>query len=272
MDILYLHLPDRSVPFEETLEAINDLHSQGKFSYFGLSNFTAFEVAEVVITCKERGWVRPTIYQAIYNAISKYPIFHLCCLVKRGDKRGDSADERAARSIEPELVAACRRYGIDIVVYNPLAGGLFSGKYKKMEVPTDGRFKSGSQQGDQYRTRYFRDVYFEALQLIEPVAKRHNLTLIETALRWVVYHSALKMTKESGGNDGVIIGVSNLDQLKGNLADFEKGPLPQEVVEVLDAAWKLCKADTPDYWQNKQLVYSYDTEQALFGTQTQKRS
>lgn len=70
VDIFYLHAADRSVPFAETLEAVNQLHKEGKFVQLGLSNFTAFEVAEVVITCKERGWVRPTIYQGMYNAIS----------------------------------------------------------------------------------------------------------------------------------------------------------------------------------------------------------
>lgn len=71
VDIFYLHAADRSVPFTETLEAVNQMHKEGKFVRLGLSNFTAFEVAEVVITCKERGWVRPTIYQGMYNAISK---------------------------------------------------------------------------------------------------------------------------------------------------------------------------------------------------------
>ena len=70
VDIFYLHAADRSVPFAETLEVLNEMHKEGKFVQLGLSNFTAFEVAEVVITCKERGWVRPTIYQGMYNAIS----------------------------------------------------------------------------------------------------------------------------------------------------------------------------------------------------------
>lgn len=70
VDIFYLHAADRSVPFEETLEAVNELHKEGKFVQLGLSNYTAFEVAEIVITCKERVWVRPTIYQGMYNAIS----------------------------------------------------------------------------------------------------------------------------------------------------------------------------------------------------------
>ncbi|MCJ1306824.1 hypothetical protein MMC25_000467, partial [Agyrium rufum] len=69
VDIFYLHAADRSVPFAETLEACNGLHKEGKFVQLGLSNFTAFEVAEVVTMCNERGWVRPTIYQGMYNAI-----------------------------------------------------------------------------------------------------------------------------------------------------------------------------------------------------------
>lgn len=71
VDIFYLHAPDRSVPFTETLEAVNALHEEGKFVQFGLSNYTAFEVAEIVTVCNERGWVRPTIFQAMYNAISE---------------------------------------------------------------------------------------------------------------------------------------------------------------------------------------------------------
>lgn len=71
VDIFYLHAADRSVPFAETLEEVNKMHQEGKFVQLGLSNFTTFEVAEVVITCKERGWVRPTIYQGMYNAISE---------------------------------------------------------------------------------------------------------------------------------------------------------------------------------------------------------
>lgn len=73
VDIFYLHAPDRSVPFAETLEEVNKLHKEGKFVELGLSNYTAFEVAEIVTICNERGWVRPTIYQAMYNAISECP-------------------------------------------------------------------------------------------------------------------------------------------------------------------------------------------------------
>jgi aflatoxin B1 aldehyde reductase len=161
-------------------------------------------------------------------------------------------------------VAACRRYGLSIVVYNPIAGGLFSGKYKLEEVPEAGRFSDKLTSGGNYRRRYFKDAYFEALSIIEPVAKKLDLSLIEVALRWVTHHSALKVTPESGGNDGIIIGVSSISQLEENLKALEKGPLPQEMVDTLDKAWMVCKAEVPQYWQG-QLEYGYNTRDALFG-------
>ncbi|GAB7322302.1 hypothetical protein MBLNU13_g03280t1 [Cladosporium sp. NU13] len=234
IDIFYLHAADRSVPFQKSLEKLNELHKQGKFVQLGLSNFTAFEVAEVVMHCKYNNWVRPTIYQGMYNAIT--------------------------RSIEAELIPTCRRYGLDIVVYNPVAGGLFSGKYKTTEVPESGRFsdKEGTR-GGMYRKRYFKDATFEALAVIEPVVQKHNLTLLETAFRWVIHHSKLNVID---GNDGIIIGVSSEAQLEGNLKDVEKGPLPTEVLEALDEAWKIAQPTTANYW-HLDLKYTYDTREAL---------
>ncbi|RDW89875.1 aldo/keto reductase family protein [Aspergillus mulundensis] len=234
VDIFYLHAADRSVPFDETLEAVNELHKEGKFVQLGLSNFTAFEVAEVVTLCNERGWVRPTIYQGMYNAIT--------------------------RSIETELIPACKRYGIDIVVYNPLAGGILSGKYKTKDVPAEGRYSDTAASGSLYRKRYFRDATFEALSIIEPVAQKHGLTLPETALRWIHHHSKLNI---KDGRDGIIVGVSSFAQLESNLKDVQKGPLPEEVIEALDKAWLAAKATTPDYW-HLDLKYTYNTQEALF--------
>ncbi|KAH6609573.1 aldo keto reductase [Trichoderma cornu-damae] len=236
VDILYLHKPDRGVPFAETLEAVDRLHKAGKFAKLGISNFSAYEVAEVVLTCKYNGWVRPTIYQGMYNAVT--------------------------RNIESELFVACRRYGLDIVVYNPLAGGLFSGKVKSKDViPETGRYSSKTWMGANYRTRYFRDSTFESLRIAEEAAAKAGLTLIEIALRWTVHHSALKV---KDGNDGIIIGVSTLEQLENNLDDLEKGPLPEEVVQALDEAWAISKAESVHYWHGD-LEYTYNPLEALFG-------
>jgi len=162
-----------------------------------------------------------------------------------------------------------------------------------------------------YRKRYFRNSTFEAIAHIEPVVKKHGLTMLETALRWVVWHGKLNVggvdyskvgEPDRKGNDGVIIGVSSVKQLEGNLkgkschvsadfstqltatADLEKGPLPEEVVKTLDEAWLLAKAGTFTYLDSPQyphlltnrlaestvywhgdLKYGYDTQKALFG-------
>ena len=165
------------------------------------------------------------------------------------------------RSIEAELIPACRRYGLSIVVYNPVAGGLFSGKYKTSDVPTTGRFSDAEgSRGGMYRKRYFKDATFDALKIIEPVVEKHGLTLLETAFRWMTHHSELNI--KDGGDDGIIIGVSSEAQLEGNLKDVEKGPLPDEVVKALDEAWLVAKATTTNYW-HLDLKYTYDTRKAL---------
>ncbi|CAE7154641.1 unnamed protein product [Rhizoctonia solani] len=173
--VLYLHAPDRSVPFEETIGEVDKMYKEGLFEIFGLSNFAAWEVAEVVGICKAKGYVQPKIYQAMYNAIT--------------------------RAIEPELVPCLRKFGIRLVVYNPLAGGFFAGKLSGVgDVPQEGRFAADSAMGKMYRARYVRENYFNALESLKAVATTHNLRLTEIALRWCQHHSVLKP------EDGVILG------------------------------------------------------------------
>jgi aflatoxin B1 aldehyde reductase len=215
---------------------MDKLHKAGKFVRLGLSNFTAFEVAEVVITCKYNGWVRPTIYQGMYNFIT--------------------------RSIESELIPACQRYGMDVVVYNPIAGGLFSRQIRtKDTIPLEGRFSNVHKNGWQSRDRYFRDSIFAALDLVDETLGKFKLTMIEASLRWLMHHSALQV---KNGNDGIIVGVSKVEHLRENLPYLESGPLPDEVVKALDAAWIVAKAETANYW-HLDLKYTYDTQQELFG-------
>lgn len=150
---------------------------------------------------------------------------------------------------------------MDVVIYNPLAGGLFSGKIKSADVPSEGRYSDSAKSGEMYRKRYFKDATFDALRLVEQTAEKHNLTMLEIGLRWCTHHSALKMQK--GGRDGVIIGVSSIGQLESNLKDLEKGPLPDAVVKALDEAWLIAKPTTPNYW-HLDLAYTYNTQEALF--------
>ena len=188
------------------------------------------------------GCVRPTVYQAIYNVLT--------------------------RTIEDELIPACHRYGLDIVAYNPLAGGLLSGRItSKAVAPDEGRFSGPAGSfGAMYRGRYFKDSIFQALQLIEKAVERHGdgLTMTEVALRWLVHHSALNTTD---GNAGIIIGVSSLDHLGSNLDHIGQGPLPGSLVNVLNEAWRITKSDVVKYWHFA-LQYQYDTRQVLFGSKS----
>ena len=224
VEIFYLHAPDRSVPFEETLQEVNKLHEEGKFKIFGLSNYAAWEVAEISQICIAHQWIRPRIYQGMYNALT--------------------------RALEEELVPCCRHYGIDIVTYNPLAGGVLSGRYKSsLEIPKEGRFSDDGDPkhtaGKLYRDRYFNQVYLDAIHRLTPVVEKHGLTLIETAFRWLVHHSKLRPFD----GDGIIIGASSIEQLESNLKDLQKGPLPEEVVQALDEAWYSTRAVAKTYWR-----------------------
>lgn len=166
------------------------------------------------------------------------------------------------RGIEANLVPTCRRFGLDIVVYRPMAGGLFSGRYKTSDLPPEGRFSNNISSGAALRRRYFKDSTWDALRVIEPVVEKHGLTLIETSLRWLAHHSKLRF---QDGNDGVIVGVTKIEQLEGNLRDLQKGPLPEDVLAALDEAWMLCKAEESNYWHGDSYVYGYDTKKAIFG-------
>jgi len=76
LEMWYLHAPDRTTPYEVTLKAVNNLYKEGKFKRFGISNYMAWEVAEIVGICKANGYILPTAYQGIYNAIHRYHEMH----------------------------------------------------------------------------------------------------------------------------------------------------------------------------------------------------
>ncbi|PAV19055.1 Aldo keto reductase [Pyrrhoderma noxium] len=219
IDMFYLHGPDRTTPYDVTLKAINDLHKEGYFSTFGISNYTAWEVAEMVTICRERGYIQPTVYQGLYNAIH--------------------------RAVEPELFPCLRKYGISFYAFNPLGGGLLTGRYNTIgeDAEAGSRFDSNRIQGQLYKKRYWHEHYFKAIQIIKEASEKAGLTMAEVALRWISHHSLLK--REFG--DAVLIGASSLKHIEQNLTDFEKGPLPKEVVEALDQAWATVKALASPY-------------------------
>lgn len=113
VDMLYLHAPDPTVPIDKTLQAVHELHQAGKFKRFGLSNYSSWQVAEIYYICKANGWVLPQVYQGMYNAVT--------------------------RQVEGELFPCLRRFNMAFYAYNPLAGGILTGRYNTIdEQPAEG--------------------------------------------------------------------------------------------------------------------------------------
>jgi len=220
IEVWYLHAPDRTTPYEVTMKGVNDLYKEGKFKRFGLSNHASWEVAEIVGICKANGYVLPTVYQGIYNAIH--------------------------RNIEPELIPCLRKFGISFYAYSPLGGGFFTGRYHSQneQVEKGTRFDPERGLGKSYRSRYWNDHYFKAVDVVQKAVDKAGLTFAEVALRWISHHSQLR--REHG--DAVIIGASSVKHIKQNLVDLEKGPLPDVVIKALDEAWEVVKPYAAQYW------------------------
>ncbi|ESZ95668.1 aflatoxin B1-aldehyde reductase [Sclerotinia borealis F-4128] len=211
VEMFYLHGPDRNTPLEETLSEINKLHQEGRFDRFGISYFASWEVAQICDIAEKNGWIKPSVYQGLYNTFN--------------------------RSVEAELIPCLRHYGIALYACQPLAGGFLTSKYhrEQTEYETNSRFDPSKPQGKLHHSRYMNERNLYALEdLLRPVIKKHGLTEAECGLRWAAHHSFMK--KELG--DGVIVGASSPKQLEDNLTDLEKGRLPDDVVEALEEGWK----------------------------------
>ncbi|KAK3814668.1 MAG: NADP-dependent oxidoreductase domain-containing protein [Linnemannia elongata] len=223
VDILYLHAPDYSIPYEETVKAIDDLYKEGLFERFGLSNYPAWNVAQIYEICKQNGYVHPSVYQGMYNPI--------------------------ARSVTIELLPCLRHYGISFYAYNPISGGVLSGKYKFAEdnIKEGDRFDPNTRFGKLFRERYWTKTNFEAVQELTKIATANNLTLLEATLRWMRHHSGLT------AKDGIIMGASKVEQLEESLTELDKGPLPEEMVKAFDEAWEHVKATTVWYFRGPEV-------------------
>ncbi len=215
VDTVFLHFPDPATPVESVLSAMADLHDQGKFKELGLSNFPAWMVADVWHICDRHGWVKPTVFEGIYNPLT--------------------------RKAEKELNACLNALGLRFYAYNPMAGGLLTGRYGKFEdAPTDGRFTHRPN----YQARYWKKSFFDAVDLIKNASEKHGFSSVEATYRWLAYHSMLNGER----GDAIIIGASKLSHLIQNMAAVKAGPLPDDMVEVFNNAWAITKNDSPEYF------------------------
>ena len=208
LDIYYLHLPDYGVPLEETLETIDELVRAGKVRYPASSNYAAWQVVRMLWLAGERNYRPAYVTQPMYNLL--------------------------ARGIEQEYLPMCRELGVATVVYNPLAGGLLTGK-QSAEAPLAG---SRFDKNQMYLDRYWHPAYFGAVEELRGLARREGRSLASLALNWLLRHTAA---------DCAILGASRIEQLEENLKALDDGALSEEALAGCDVVWNKLRGITPRY-------------------------
>ena len=215
VDTVFLHFPDPATPVENVLGAMADLHDQRKYKELGLSNFPAWMVADVWNICDKHDWVKPTVFEGVYNPLT--------------------------RRAEAELNDCINYYGLRFYAYNPMCGGLLTGRYTSFfDAPTEGRFTHRPN----YQDRYWKKSFFDGVEVIKTAAEKHGITSTEATYRWLAYHSML----DGERGDAILIGASKLNHLISNMQTVKAGPLPKDVVEAFEQAWKITQGESPEYF------------------------
>jgi 1-deoxyxylulose-5-phosphate synthase len=192
IDLYQVHSFDPRTPIEETMRALDDLERWGKVRYVGCSNYPAWRLGEALAASDRLGISRYDSLQPRYNMLY--------------------------RDIETELLPLARNEGLGVIVYNPLAGGFLSGKYRKGDDPLEGsRFTLGTA-GPRYQERYWQDALFDAVDELRPVCEARGLSMTSVAIAWVM---------RQPGITSAIVGASRADQLDASLAavdvEFDDG-------------------------------------------------
>ena len=208
LDLYYFHQPDYSVSIEESLEAADRLFREGKIRYLGISNYAAWQVSELLSAAQINKWIAPNISQPMYNLL--------------------------ARGIEQEYIPMAQELDVAMVVYNPLAGGLLTGKHNFKRYTPGTRFDGNKM----YQNRYWNEANFHAISDLKSLAESHGCSLRSIALNWILHHTPV---------EAMILGASSLYQMEQNLVTCEEGPLSGEVLEGCDRIWKNLRGVTPSY-------------------------
>jgi aryl-alcohol dehydrogenase-like predicted oxidoreductase len=198
VDVYYFHQPDRATPIEESLAAMGALVEAGKVRHLGVSNYAAWQVSEINCVRAEQGRPPVLVSQQMYNLL--------------------------ARRIEEEYASYSEDANLFDIVYNPLAGGLLTGKHAAGSTPQQGtRFTQ-----EMYRRRYWDEAHFDAVERLRSVASDAGLSLVELSFRWLLSRPLV---------DAVLVGASSIDHLESNLAACDGSSLDQEVFRRCDEVW-----------------------------------
>jgi aryl-alcohol dehydrogenase-like predicted oxidoreductase len=211
VDLCQLHGYDRVTPIDEALDALDTVVRTGKARYAGVSNWPAHKIARALGRCELKNITRIVSVQPRYNLLF--------------------------RSFERDLLPMCEEESIAVIPYNPLAGGLLTGKHdRKSPPPAGSRFSLGTA-GRRYQERYWNEREFETIEALRPVAAEAGMSMATMALSWVLSNAAVT---------SAIIGASRPEQLADSLAAAEKGDLPIDLKARLDDlthGWRAVDAD-----------------------------
>jgi len=198
IDLYQLHGDDPNTPIDETLRAMDDLVHSGKVRYIGVSNWLAYRLA---------------------LSVGRSEVHHLA--------RFDSVQPRynlVFREFEREMFPLCEQEGIAVIPYNPLAGGLLTGKHDLNEGPLEGtRFEVGGGAAN-YRDRYWHEREFQTVEELRAMADEAGLPLAQMAIGWVLANPVVTAP---------IIGASRPDQLRDAIAALQE-PLSADLVDRLN--------------------------------------
>jgi aryl-alcohol dehydrogenase (NADP+) len=201
IDLYQAHSPDPQTPLDETLRAFDDLVRSGKVRYIGCSNYPAWQLALALGTSTLHGYARYDCVQPRYNVLY--------------------------REIETELLPLCRDQGIGVIVYNPLAGGLLTGKHWGEGPPASGtRFTLGVS-GELYRERYWHAAQLEVVASLKAFCAERALNMATASVAWVLAQP---------GITSAIVGASRPEQLEATLAAADT-ILDDETRTAFDAVW-----------------------------------
>ncbi|MBN1855922.1 MAG: aldo/keto reductase [Dehalococcoidia bacterium] len=201
IDIYYVHKPDYETPIEETLRALDDLVHQGKVRYLACSNYRAFQVEKAL-------WVSDTHNLSRFECIE--PPYNLL-----------------TRDIEYELLPVCADEGLGVCAYNPLAGGLLSGKHDRTRPPAAGTRFANDAMGKMYYERYWNDSNFDAVEQFRALAAESGRDMAQMALAWVLSNPFVT---------SVIIGATSMKHINQNIAAADL-TLTEEERARCDSIW-----------------------------------
>jgi aryl-alcohol dehydrogenase-like predicted oxidoreductase len=199
VDLYQLHGVDPSTPVDEALEALDMVVKAGKARYIGVSNWPAFRIARALGRGEINRYARIDSVQPRYNLLF--------------------------RTFERDLLPLCEEEGIAVIPYNPLAGGMLTGKHDRSAAPPEGsRFSLGNA-GPRYQERYWHDREFDTVDALRALSNEAGMSMATMAMCWVLSNPAITAP---------IVGASRPDQLGDSLAAAEKGPLPADLKARLD--------------------------------------